>query len=167
MVYDDWYLDEDGNKLFVGHTGYMNFFPFFLGGIDPSEDRFETVFKSLIAEETGVWTDYGIRSLSKYDPYYRMGDNYWTSPIWMNLNFLIVTALNTYSKDQTIAEPLSTSITQAYQSLRMNLVNMVVDSYTSTGYIWEVYNDDSGAGMDNHPFTGWSALVTNLMAEMF
>ena len=49
----------------------------------------------------------------------------------------------------------------------MNLVNMVVNSYTSTGYIWEVYNDDSGAGMDNHPFTGWSALVTNLMAEMF
>ena len=98
-MYDDWYIDDNGIKQFVGHTGYMNFFPLFLGGIDPSEDRFETVFNSLVAEETGIWTDFGIRSLSKNDPYYKMGDDYWTSPIWMNLNFLIVTALHTYSKD--------------------------------------------------------------------
>jgi len=44
---------------------------------------------------------------------------------------------------------------------------MIVSSYTATGFIWEVYNDMSGAGMDNHPFTGWSALVTNLMAEVY
>ena len=55
----------------------------------------------------------------------------------------------------------------AYKKLRMNLVDMVVNSYSKTGYIWEVYNDETGDGMDNHPFTGWSALVTNLMAELY
>lgn len=49
----------------------------------------------------------------------------------------------------------------------MNLVDMIVSSYNSTGYIWEVYNADTGLGMDNHPFTGWSGLVTNLMAEIY
>ena len=44
---------------------------------------------------------------------------------------------------------------------------MIVDDYTDTGFIWEVYNDDTGAGMDNHPFTGWSALVANLLAEVY
>ena len=30
QIYDDWYLNESGEKQFVGHTGYINFFPFFL-----------------------------------------------------------------------------------------------------------------------------------------
>ena len=49
----------------------------------------------------------------------------------------------------------------------MNLVDMVVNSYTSTGYIWEVFNDKTGVGMDNHPFTGWTALVVNIMSEKY
>ena len=89
QMYDDFYIDENGKKQFDGHIGYINFFPFFLDGIDPDDDRFETVWQKLIANETGLWTEFGIRSLSKYDPYYRLGDNYWTSPIWMNINFLI------------------------------------------------------------------------------
>ena len=76
--------------------GYINFFPLFLGGIKPSDDRFETVFRTLVAPETGLWTDFGIRSLSKYDPYYEKADNYWTSPIWMNMNYLIVAALHSF-----------------------------------------------------------------------
>ena len=76
-------------------------------------------------------------------------------------------ALHRYSSDLTVADTLRTSIGTSYQYLRMGLINMIVDSYSSTGYIWEVYNADTGAGMDNHPFTGWSALVTNLMAEVY
>ena len=167
QMYDDFYIDKDGKKQFDGHTGYLNFFPLFLGGIDPSDDRFETVFQMLISNSTGLWTDYGLRSLSKNDPYYQMGQNYWTSPIWMNINFLIVSALHSFSSADSVGDNLKTDIKEAYQKLRMNLVDMVVNSYASTGYIWEVYNDDTGAGMDNHPFTGWSALVTNLMAEIY
>ena len=147
--------------------GYINFFPFFLGGIDLADSKFEAVFRKLIAPETGLWTDFGIRSLSKFDPYYRKADNYWTSPIWMNMNYLIVSALHGFKLNGAVSEPLKSDIASAYESLRMNLVDMVVKSYTSTGYIWEVFNDESGEGMDNHPFTGWTALVTNLMSEKF
>jgi mannosyl-oligosaccharide glucosidase len=85
----------------------------------------------------------------------------------MNINFLITMALHRYSNDETLNDSLRASIETSYQGLRNGLIGLIVDSYTSTGFIWEVYNGDSGAGMDNHPFTGWSALVTNLMAEVY
>ena len=112
-------------------------------------------------------TPYGIASMSKNDPYYKMGDNYWTSPIWMNINFLIVKSLYGYSNNEKVPEDLREHIKESYQGLRTDLINMIVNDYTDTGFIWEVYNDDTGAGMDNHPFTGWSALVANLLAEKY
>lgn len=164
QLYDDFYMDTDGEKQFDGHTGYLNFWPFFLNAIPTDDSRFQTTVEKLIDPEFGLWTDFGIRSLSKSDPYYQLGDDYWTSPIWMNINFLITTALHRYGADSTVEETLRAQIETSYESLRLNLINMIVGSYSDTGFIWEVYNDDTGAGMDNHPFTGWSALVTNLMA---
>lgn len=167
QMFDDFYLDTEGNKQYDGHTGYLNFWPFFLNAIDTSDERFATTVDKLLDPATGLWTDYGVRSLSNTDPYYMLGDDYWTSPIWMNINFLITMALHKYGSDTTVEESLRSTISESYQDLRMNLIDMIVTSYTDTGFIWEVYNDDTGAGMDNHPFTGWSALVTNLMAEVY
>ena len=167
QMFDDFYMDAEGNKQFDGHTGYLNFWPFFLNAIDTTDERFAITVGKLTDPATGVWTEFGVRSLSNTDPFYKLGDDYWTSPIWMNINFLITMALHRYSSDLTVTDTLRTSIGTSYQSLRMGLINMIVDSYSSTGYIWEVYNGDTGAGMDNHPFTGWSALVTNLMAEVY
>lgn len=96
QMFDDFYIDESGAKQFDGHTGYLNFWPLFLNIIDTSDIRFDLTIKKLIDTETGLWTDYGIRSLSLNDPYYMDGDDYWTSPIWMNINFLITSALYKY-----------------------------------------------------------------------
>ena len=169
QMWDDFYLDTEGVKQYDGHTGYLNFWPLFLNAIDTSDERFEITMNKLLDPTTGLWTDYGIRSLSKSDPYYMLGDDYWTSPIWMNINFLITSALFKYSTatDANVSDTLRSDIASGYTSLRQNLIDMIVNSYTDTGFIWEVYNDDTGAGMDNHPFTGWSALITNLMAEVY
>jgi mannosyl-oligosaccharide glucosidase len=44
---------------------------------------------------------------------------------------------------------------------------MISSQYAETGFIWEVYDDATGVGIDNHPFTGWSALYTNLLSEKY
>lgn len=114
QMFDDFYLDDDNVKQFEGHTGYLNFWPFFLDAIDTSDAKFETTVRKLIDPATGLWSDYGIRSLSNTDPYYKLGDNYWTSPIWMNINFLITTALHKYGADESIESTLRTDIATAY-----------------------------------------------------
>jgi mannosyl-oligosaccharide glucosidase len=60
------------------------------------------MIRKLTSSETGLFTEYGVRSLSIYDPYYRLGDNYWTSPIWMNINFLIASSLYSYSNNNLV-----------------------------------------------------------------
>lgn len=112
-------------------------------------------------------TDYGVRSLSLNDPYYRLGDDYWTSPIWMNINFLIIKALHGYALNQDVDYTLRGSIADTYHYLRTGVTNMISNEYERTGFIWEVYDDQVGQGRDNHPFTGWSALYLNIMSEIY
>lgn len=117
-MFDDFFIDKSGEKQFDGHTGYLNFWPFFLNVLNTDDPRFEQTFKNLISEDAGLLTNYGIRSLSINDPYYRLGDNYWTSPIWMNINFLIISALHKYSQDASIEDVLRYEISKQYQFLR-------------------------------------------------
>ncbi len=101
-MFDDYYIDANGHKQFDGHLGYLNFWPLFLNVLDTSDPRFKITFDHLISADSGMLTAFGVRSLSINDPYYRLGDNYWTSPIWMNINFLILKSLHEYSNDDSI-----------------------------------------------------------------
>ena len=58
-------------------------------------------------------------------------------------------------------------IAQAYELLREGLIKMVVGNHAENGFIWENYDGDTGQGFNNHPFTGWSALIVNIMAELY
>lgn len=54
-----------------------------------------------------------------------------------------------------------------YSELRTNLLRTLLEGYHSTGYFWEQYDDRSGRGLRSHPFTGWTALVVLIMAEIY
>lgn len=98
----------------------------------------------MVDEDSGMLTANGVRSLSINDPYYRLGDNYWTSPIWMNINYLIISALSKYSVDSTVEPQLRGEIGAHYQTLRKGVVDMIAGEYERTGFIWEVYDDQEG-----------------------
>jgi mannosyl-oligosaccharide glucosidase len=51
-----------------------------------------------------------------------------------------------------------------YSGLRQNLVENVYNSWLETGFAWEQYNPDTGAGQRTQHFTGWTSLVVQLMA---
>lgn len=63
--------------------------------------------------------------------------------------------------------PQQTRAQRLYTELRANVLRTVVGQYLSTGYFWEQYDDRTGRGMSGHPFTGWTALVVNIMAEKY
>ena len=54
-----------------------------------------------------------------------------------------------------------------YRQLRANVMRMVLSEHQRTGHFWEQYDDRTGQGMRGHPFTGWTALIVNIMSEQY
>jgi mannosyl-oligosaccharide glucosidase len=98
------------------------------------------------------------------------GDSYWTGLLWLNINYLAVSSFFKYvnkPKEYPMSQHLRFEIKLAYDELRHGLINIIVENYVHKGFIWEVYDGSTGKGLDNHPFTGWSALIVNIMAELY
>ena len=51
-----------------------------------------------------------------------------------------------------------------YTRLRKNLVENVFNEWERTGFAWEQYNPETGAGQRTQHFTGWTSLVVKIMA---
>ena len=88
-TYCDATIDDYEEHTYVCHKGYISIFPFLAGLLGPDSAHLGSVL-NLIQDPEELWSDYGIRSLSKRDEFYKTGENYWRSPVWMNINFLIV-----------------------------------------------------------------------------
>lgn len=152
----------------VNNFGYVSLFPFLLQIVDPDSPKLEKLLDDM-TDSSLLWTNYGLRSLSKDSPIYlkRNTDQdppYWRGPVWININFLAVRALHHYSISMG---PYQAKAKEAYKTLRSNIINNMVKEYERTGYIWEQYDDVTGQGQGVHPFTGWSSLVVLMMAETY
>ena len=88
-TYCDATIDDYEEHVHVCHKGYISIFPFMTGLVGPDSSRLGAIL-DLISDTDELWSDYGIRSLSRKDEFYGTDENYWRSPIWMNMNYLIV-----------------------------------------------------------------------------
>lgn len=88
QTYCDATIDEFEESVHVCHKGYISLFPFLTGMIGPDSPRLKAIL-DLIGDPEELWSDYGIRSLSKKDEFYGTAENYWRSPIWVNINYLV------------------------------------------------------------------------------
>lgn len=88
MVYD-LFLEE--HKL-VCHKGYISIFPLLLGLI-PKDSPHLGALLDMMSDPAHLWSQYGLRSLSKSDEFYSQGENYWRGPIWINMNYLALSSL--------------------------------------------------------------------------
>lgn len=148
--------------------GYVSLFPFLLQLLKPDSPKLYKILKDLDNPNL-LWTEYGLRSLSKSAPLYLKRNTehdppYWRGQIWVNINFLAVRALDFYAKAEGPHQALAL---QLYTKLRSNIISNVIKQYYKTGFVWEQYNDRTGEGSGCKPFTGWSALTVLLMGEHF
>merc|ERR550539_58280 len=67
-------------KVFANHIGYVSAFPFLLQVIDPLSPKLIYVLRQL-RDEDGMWSKYGLRSLSKSDALYGQGEDYWRGAV--------------------------------------------------------------------------------------
>lgn len=91
-TYCDATIDDFEETKHVCHRGYISIFPFMAGLLGPDHEHLKDVL-DLISDKEELWSPYGIRSLSKRDEFYGTEENYWRSPIWMNMNYLVLSNL--------------------------------------------------------------------------
>ncbi|KAH3787199.1 mannosyl-oligosaccharide glucosidase-like [Dreissena polymorpha] len=159
---------SDPQLGFVNAFGYVSLFPVLLKILEPTSPKLFKIFTD-IRNEKLVWTDFGLRSLGQTTPLYNRYNTehdppYWRGAIWINMNYLALGALDYYRK---APGPYQSQADRLYVELRNNLINNMYNQYVKTGYIWENYSDKTGEGKGCHPFTGWSALVTLIMSEVY
>lgn len=183
QTYCDATIDDYEESVHVCHKGYMSIFPFLTGLLPANSPRLKAVL-DLISDLEELWTEYGLRSLSKKDEFYGTEENYWRSPVWMNMNYLAVKSLHVcpllpftalyrvpseaYRTDDgqdisTTAGPHRSQAIKIYTALRKNLVENAFQEWKRTGFAWEQYNPDTGEGQRTQHFTGWTSLVVKIM----
>jgi len=168
----------------VPRLGYVSLFPFLLKlipivsveGASHGEITMDAEISALLGHlgnSSELWSDFGIRSLSKTDLFYNKGNApydqpYWRAPIWMPLNYLVLDALRYYARKLPVENANQGICEELYKNLRLNLINnILIKEYTRTGYLWEHYSDAGGDGMRGHPFNGWTSLIVNVLYEKY
>jgi mannosyl-oligosaccharide glucosidase len=178
--------ESDVNLKYVKHFGYVSLFPLMTRILNPESNKFEKILNDL-KNSTLLWTPYGLRSLAQSSSLYRMRNTehdppYWRGmniissfyfcitindnlgAIWINMNYMVLSALKYYAK---IPGPYSDKAGEIYKELRMNILKNMLKVYEKTGHIWEQYDDKTGNGKGSHPFTGWSSLIVLIMSELY
>ena len=85
-------IDDYEESTLVCHKGYISIFPFMTGMLAADSPRMKPIL-DLIEDPEELWSDYGIRSLTMKSEFYHTDEDYWRSPVWMNINYLVVKAL--------------------------------------------------------------------------
>lgn len=113
------FLDESAHAC---HAGYLSLFPFMLSLL-PSDSPHLGPILDMLREPEQLWSEYGIRSLSKSHPQFGQGENYWRGPIWVQMNYMVLGALhNTYAREEG---PFQERAREIYEELRKNVVDNV------------------------------------------
>lgn len=103
----------------------------------------------LLHDPEHLWSPYGIRSLSASHPEFGRGENYWKGPIWIQMNYMVLSSLYKVCcpicwagncagtegmGEQTYAAvegPYQEYAKQIYTELRENVVENVYKVYIS------------------------------------
>ncbi|QRV86063.1 glycoside hydrolase family 63 protein [Ceratobasidium sp. AG-Ba] len=164
QMYCDVTVNEDDDSEHVCHAGYVSLFPFLLGLLEPTSPHLGPLL-DLVYDPKRLWSKYGIRSLSADHPLFGQGENYWRGPIWVQMNYLALSAL--HKSYANTPGPHQEKAKKIYNELRQNIIENVHKEYERTGYVWEQYDPLTGEGKRSHPFTGWTSLVALILAEKY
>lgn len=155
-------LEERGVKtypIFSPHIGYNTLFPLMFGLINEDSEEFDNIIKYL-SDENELMSKYGVRSLSKSDLLYHVGEDYWRGNIWININYLVLRGLKTYYKNNDRSKEI-------YNLLRNRLIQNIFSQWTRIGMFNEQYCDITGNGIRAKPFNGWTSLIVKIIAENY
>ena len=127
----------------------MSALPFWAGL--GTQEQFDAFLKNHFTPER-LWSDHGIRSLSKDEPMYapevpRGNPSNWLGPIWLVANFIVWEMLNTRGRGE-LASRLADNVTRTLD-----------EDLAANGRFHEYYSPESCRGVCNPGFMSWNALA--------
>jgi mannosyl-oligosaccharide glucosidase len=155
-----------GQPKQIKHYGYVGLFPFLLQIIQIDDTNKLLKVINNLYEPHLLWSNYGLRSLSRLDEYFGEGENYWRGKIWLNINYLALRSLKYYSIHSTSNDVRQLSV-KIHHKLKKNLVDNLYKQYRRSGFVWENYSPKNGKGKGCFPFSGWSSLIVSIMADKY
>lgn len=147
----------------VCHVGYVSILPVLLRLVPADSPKLGRTLE-LMRSSSHLWSPYGLRSLSASDPAFGTKEDYWRQAVWINMNYLAVAALRHYG---SVDGPYRSQASKLASELAPVVINAIVDGYKKTGFLWENYDSKDGHGRGTHPFTGWTALVSLMVAARY
>ncbi|CAI1997081.1 hypothetical protein SEUBUCD646_0G02370 [Saccharomyces eubayanus] len=158
-------FEDEEIKEFVCHEGYISLLPFALKLIPKDSPKLGKIV-ALMSDSNKIFSEFGLLSLSRQDEYFGKDENYWRGPVWMNINYLCLDAMRYYYPEVTLGVAGEASdAKKLYQSLKTNLSNNVYKVWKEQGYCYENYSPVDGHGTGAEHFTGWTALVVNILGR--
>jgi mannosyl-oligosaccharide glucosidase len=87
---------------FVDHVGYVTLFPLALRLLAPDDEALGATLE-VLRDPAQLWGAHGLRSLSRADRLYGVGNGvgdaaYWRGPVWLNVNYLVLGGLHHYGE---------------------------------------------------------------------
>jgi hypothetical protein len=141
--------------------GYVNLLPISSLTLDAPQ-RAEAL-QAVVAARADLSGGKGLQSLSNASrEMLKQHDDYWTGPIWLNMNYMFLRAL----KRKYIAL-LGAEAQAVYDEVRGDLVANMGRVFKQTGKVWENYHWATGDGRGTAPFTGWSTTILLIASEQY
>jgi Mannosylglycerate hydrolase MGH1-like glycoside hydrolase domain len=138
------------NALQLNVLSWSSFLPIWNG--IATKEQAERMVKEHLINEKRMWSNYGVRSLSKEERMYapeveRGNPSNWLGPIWVVSNYMIWKGLSNYD------------LTKHADELAFNLLKLLFDDYARNGCLHEYYSPESGMGVCGKGFWSWNALA--------
>lgn len=162
-MYCDSTIDDFQESIHICHKGYVTLMPFLVKLIPSSSPHIKPILESMYNPEE-LWSEFGIRSLSKSDEYFGTEENYWRGPVWVNINYMILDSLQYYVEQPDLPKDVRNLAREIYSDLRQNIVKTVHKNWEETGFAWEQYDSLNGGAKGVKHFNGWTSLVVSIMA---
>ena len=123
-----------------------------------SEEQGKATIKKYMLDPDHMWSDHGIRTLSKNDPDYNNRNiikphSNWQGPIWPIANYMYIHGLLNYGFKEEAIEAIK------------KVTEIVIDDIKKTGATHECYDAETGKPLAADNFVSWNILVGNLLDE--
>lgn len=141
----------------IKRISFSNFVPLF-EELATLKNGQESIKRYLLNSEE-MWSNHGMRTLSKKDPEYNNVNRIkpysnWQGPIWPIANYLYIQALNQYDFQE---EALEAAVI---------ITKLVLADIEKTGGMHENYDAENGEPLAAPNFVSWNLLLNNIIEEV-